>query len=268
MSQPPSYPGPGESQPGGSNEPTGSTPPGQSFGGQNYGGQNYGAPNAGTPGSGGGNYGAPPPPNQYGSWQGGNDPTEKNSGIAIAALVTSLTCCLSIVGVILGIIGLGKTGPGKAKGRWMAVTAIVAGSVLTLASVGIGIGVWMFAKSAITPDNAEVGQCINIDEDESENEVFLREKDCSDDHDGEVAFVGTYGETRGKVDPAEVGAATDEAGEAKAVCTQLAGGKYAELGDDYEWGVASEDVTAPGDDDKFICYVQQADGDKINTKLG
>src|SRR3546814_5128724 len=48
------------------------------------------------------------------------------------------------------------------------------------------------AGNTVTTDNAEVGMCINVDEEDDENTVHLNKKDCSDDHDAEIALVSTY----------------------------------------------------------------------------
>ncbi len=50
----------------------------------------------------------------------------------MTGFVLSLTCCLSLVGAIFGLVGLRRTRqPDGHRGRWAAVTAIVVGFVLT-----------------------------------------------------------------------------------------------------------------------------------------
>src|SRR3546814_21000483 len=100
--------------------------------------------------------------------------------------------------------------------------------------------------------------CINVDEEDDENTVHLNKKDCSDDHDAEIALVSTYGDVEGKINPLEINQGATEETEAAAVCRQLVGEPYSALGDDYEWGLASADTSAPSDDDQFICYVGPA----------
>src|SRR5690606_37155728 len=39
----------------------------------------------------------------------------------------------------------------------------------------------------VTPGNAEVGQCVNVDEEDGT--VFLYEKDCDEEHDAEIVAV-------------------------------------------------------------------------------
>lgn len=109
------------------------------------------------------------------------------SGLAIAALVLSFTCVLSWLGVVLGIVGIFRTGRGRAKGRWMAVTAIVVGLLLTALLVAIAsFGVWI-GKQFVTPENAEVGECADIERDG--RNVGLLRTDCSGEHDAQIFAV-------------------------------------------------------------------------------
>src|SRR3546814_19940789 len=102
--------------------------------------------------------------------------------------------------------------------------------------------------------------CINVDEEDDENTVHLNKKDCSDDHDAEIALVSTYGDVEGKINPLEINQGATEANEAAAVYRQLAGEPYSAPDDDSEWGLASEDNYDPRDDHQFICSVGPAKG--------
>lgn len=66
------------------------------------------------------------------------------SKIAIAGLVVSLVACVplipTVLGVIFGLIGIGKTGPDRLRGRGLAIGAIVVGLL-----VGVGQGVLGYA---------------------------------------------------------------------------------------------------------------------------
>ncbi len=130
------------------------------------------------------------PPNPYGGAPGGgfNEPA-KTDGVSIASLVLSLLCCAP-VGLILGFVGIKRTKGGQRKGRGLAITGIVLGLLGLLAWVGMGIaalaGVAWF-DSLVTPEEAEVGQCINIDTDD--DTVLMREAECNEEHDGEIVGV-------------------------------------------------------------------------------
>lgn len=144
----------------------------------------YGAPQfnpSSVPGFGG----AP----QYGAPAG---PT-KTDGMAIGALVASIlgfcTCIGFIVGIVLGIIGLGRTKDGRAGGRGLAISAIVIGAVgIVLGIIGVVLVAVVGITQIVTPGNAKVGQCVNIDEG-SDNHVSMTKKSCTDSHDGEIVGV-------------------------------------------------------------------------------
>lgn len=169
------------------NDPYGPPPPG----GQGQPGQpaqNPYSPPAqpGYGGGGGGGYGG----GGYGGggYPGGPDPmSPKTDGVSIAALVVSFLCCLAPVGVILGFVGLGRTKGGQRKGRGLAIAGIVIGILMSLVTGGLIATIVFFANKVVTPDNAEVGQCVSVEEED--NSVFLYEQDCDSDHDAEI--VGT-----------------------------------------------------------------------------
>ncbi len=114
----------------------------------------------------------------------------KTDGVSIASLVLSLLCCAP-VGLILGLVGIKRTKGGQRKGRGFAITGIVLGLLGLLAWVGIGIaaiaGVAWF-DSLVTLDEAKAGQCVNVDDDNSDT-VLLYEKECTESHDGEIVAV-------------------------------------------------------------------------------
>ncbi|KAA1418680.1 DUF4190 domain-containing protein [Nocardioides humilatus] len=131
------------------------------------------------------------PANPYGAGgaPGGSFEQPKTDGVSIAALVTSLICCAP-VGVILGFVGISRTKNGQRKGRGLAITGLVVGLIGTLVWVGIGIaaiaGVAWF-DSLVLPDEAKVGQCIDVTEDDGD--VLMYEKECSEKHDAEIVAV-------------------------------------------------------------------------------
>ncbi|KQY63686.1 DUF4190 domain-containing protein [Nocardioides sp. Root140] len=269
MTQPP-YPGSeGESgdQSGSNDLPPTHQPYGQkndppAYGGDQpaYGQQPYGQQPA---------YGQPAG-DPYGAWQGGNDAGKGTDGLSITAFVLSIVCCfLGIVAVILGIIGLGRTKNGQRKGRWAAVTAIILGIIGQLAAIGIGIAIFVVARNTVTLDNAEVGQCVNVDKDG--DSVMITKKDCSDDHDAQIVHVGKFEEVENSgFMPSNADDVTD-AGIALGVCSTLVGDQAATIEEDLdgkvEYGIANED-NSPSSDEKFLCYVGRSDDEKLDKKIG
>ncbi|KRF17733.1 hypothetical protein ASG90_05125 [Nocardioides sp. Soil797] len=266
MTQPPSYPGSGENPSGDENLP----PTHSSYGEQpaygqqpSYGSEPYGQQPA---------YGQPAydPNNPYGAWQGGNDAGKGTDGISIGAFVVSLVCCpLGIIAVILGFIGLGRTKNGQRKGRWAAIAGIIIGIIGTLLAIGVGVAVYFLDQNTIDLDSAEVGQCTNIDVDD--DSVMMTKKDCSDDHDGEIVYIGTFDEVKNSgFMPSNPDDVTD-AGVAYGVCSSLLGEDKAgdidsALDGKVEYGIANEDNN-PSDDEKFLCYAKRSDDEKIDKKI-
>lgn len=131
----------------------------------------------------------PPAPQPFQAYAGPNDGSAGYSGLAIASFVCGLTCCLGIPAIVLGAIGIVKTGPGKARGRWMAVTGTVLGVVGTLLMVLVGLGMFALGDRIVTPANAEPGQCVQA-ESEGDN-VTMIDLGCSIEHNGQIFAVIT-----------------------------------------------------------------------------
>jgi hypothetical protein len=238
----------------GNNNPYGSPDPSGTGG---YGG-GYG--NGGN--GGGGGYGAPygQPANPY------DESPKKTDAVSIVGFVLSLTCCLSIIGAILGFIGLSRTKGGKRKGRWAAIAAAVIGTLLTIAVAVGGTFLAIYVKSGITIDEAKVGQCLNADEGDDQD-VFLREKDCTESHDGEIVAVAKFGDIPQSALQG-IGSDPSDSEAARQICTSLLDDDAkAKLDDAYEFGVVSEDESNPGANEKFVCYVTLADGGNLSEKL-
>ncbi|HWJ66951.1 MAG TPA: DUF4190 domain-containing protein [Nocardioides sp.] len=179
-------------------DPYGNNPYGQNPGGgqnpygQNPGGQNpYGAP--------------PPPPSPYGggSGQGGygqggygqgggfgggfeNQPP-KTDGVSVASFVLSLLCCTGLIGLILGFVGLSRTKNGQRKGRGFAIAGIVLGILSVIAGIAAIVFFVVFAQSVVTPDNAEVGQCVDLEAED--DTILLTKAKCAEEHDAEIVAV-------------------------------------------------------------------------------
>lgn len=145
-------------------------PPPSPYGGGGYGG-GYGGGPQGFGGDGGGFGGQPP----------------KTDGVSIAALVLSFLCCLAPIGFILGIVGIRRTKAGKRKGRGLAVAAVVIGLLVSIVTAVAGAAIFIFADSLVTPGNAKVGQCVNVDEDAGS--ILLYKKECTEEHDAEIVGI-------------------------------------------------------------------------------
>ena len=256
--QPPAYPPPPTHQEYGR---SGEQPP--AYGGQQYGQQPYGQPYGQQPyGQQYGQQGYGQQPygqqqgygQQYAAWQGGNDAKRGTNGTSIAAFVLNLTPCgLIVPGWVCAAIGLRQIRRDGTKGRWMAITAIVLGFVWLAAYVAGGFGIKYLVDQFITVDSAEVGQCVNTDE--NDNEVSLMKRDCTESHDAEIVAVGTLTADH---------MATLLQGE-QTFCESVYEGD-ADL-EGYRWQAIAEDVP-PQQGDRFVCLVQNNDGSKLTEPVG
>lgn len=235
MSNNPPYPPYG----GGENNPYGNSGGDNPYGGQPpYGGQQ-------PP------YGGTPYPGGYGQ---GQEPSY--DGVSIASLVLGLLCCTGPIGAILGFVGLSRTKGGKRKGRWAAVTGIVLGLLATIAIIAMVVGgVWIFSNT-VRPDNAEVGQCVDI---ESDDGIVMLKKDCSEEHDGEIVAVEEVdSDNRELIEATQV-----------AYCFEVLSDEDAatiEERDDVELEAVLEDPSNVEVGDHIVCYVEATSG-KLDEKV-
>lgn len=236
-------------------DPYGQNPPGQNPYGQPQ------QPAQPQPYGGAGGYGPPPGGGTPGGF--GSQPP-KTDGVSVASFVLSLLCCTGLIGLILGFVGLSRTKGGQRKGRGFAIAGVVLGIGSVLAGIGAAVFLVFFAQSVVTPDNAEAGQCVNVTtEDDS---VFLRKKDCADEHDGEIVHVGEAREiedaaTEIAVDmPESLSSITSDAEAQEAICSHLVGDAASDFPDDLEWVLAfnEADRDDPDDDAPFLCYVESS----------
>ncbi|MDO9457215.1 DUF4190 domain-containing protein [Nocardioides sp.] len=229
--------------------------PEQPGGGYGQPGGGYGQPGGGYGGQGGG-YGQPNP-------YGGNEAPKKTDAVSIIGFILSLTCCLSIIGAILGFVGLSRTKGGKRKGRWAALTAVIVGILGTIiAAVGIGFFA-NYLGSVISVDEAKAGQCINVDT--SDDEIIPREADCGEDHDAEIVYAGTADDIDPDFVPADINDITDSA-ISRVICSANMDEAYvAAIGEDYDWQLVSEDGNPTGTE-PYFCYVEPASG-QLDKKL-
>lgn len=130
----------------------------------------------------------------------------------MTGFVLSLTCCLSLVGAIFGLVGLGRTKPGRHRGRWAAVSAVVVGFVFTLATAGL-ITIGVLVDEPV--EQLEVGDCFDangLDERGDTDDVTgIVETSCQDEHDAEVLVRETLSDEQ----------AGDLDSDAEAVCNEL-----------------------------------------------
>lgn len=139
-------------------------------------------------------YGATPPPG-YGPYgppgygPGGYGPgyaaPPKQDGFAVAGFILSLLGG-SVLAIIFGIMGIRRTRDGRAKGRGMAIAAVVIGPIwLVLQIVGA-----VYALKAGPASTYAVGDCVRISADGGELDdgtaPTLPEVACSTSHGGEV----------------------------------------------------------------------------------
>lgn len=207
----------------------------------------------GTPNPYGGNpYGGTPNP------YGGSAPTD---GVSIAGFVLSLLCCTGIVGLVLGIVGISRTKDGQRSGRWAAVSAIVIGVLGTLATVGVGIGIFWVGTNVVTPATADVGQCLDIDGSAGDDSVTMWKKDCDEGHDAEVVATGTF-------TGSSIGRYQRLGGQ---FCSALAAPRYQEAlrSGDYivDAVVDSFDADDPELGDDFVCFAESADGSQLQDPI-
>lgn len=230
-------------------DPYGNNPYDQNPGGQTPGEQPnpYGAPQGGS--------GYPPPPGGgYGAgYSGGSDPLPpKTDGLSIAALVVSFLCVCAPVGVILGIVGLSRTKGGKRKGRGLAIAAIIVGILMTLLSAAIVIFAVVLADKVVLPGNAEVGQCVNIDQDD-DNNVIMYKKECTEEHDGEIVAVAKV--TSDNKDAI----ASDMSNHCGTVVSDEDLAKLNAFSEDLEYKAVIEDPEKVENGDHLVCYVESDD---------
>lgn len=201
-------------------------------------------------------YGQQPPSNPYGPPGGGSGFSEpaKTDGVSIAAFVLSLLCC-SPVALVLGIIGIVRTKGGQRKGRWAAVIGLILSIIGLIAGVvAIAVG-GVFLASVVEPGEAEVGQCVNIDEDD--DTVLMREAECDEEHDAEI--VGVAEVTDENLEQIE----STMAGYCLEAISDEDFAKLSEYLEDIKAVTQDPNDVEVGDD--LVCYVEP--GDKLDAPI-
>ncbi|WP_183096069.1 DUF4190 domain-containing protein [Nocardioides stalactiti] len=214
-------------------------------------------PYQGNPYSGGNPYGGPGAAGPAAAPAG---PTGHGvDAVSITGFVLSLTCCLSLVGMILGFVGLSRTKNNARSGRWAAVSAIAIGAVGTLAGAGLlAFFIW-FGTSTVSTGSADVGQCVNVDDFNGSNDATLFKKDCDEAHDAEIVVTGDF-------DSDQVDLFDD--GGAEAVCVPELDTEYLEAFQNggYDLDIVFESQE-PDVNEEFLCFLELADGDDLEEPI-
>ena len=223
--------------------PTGTAPPpyGEAMPAPQFGDQ-------GVPPYGGAPYGAPVP---------GGEAPKGTDAVSITGFVLSLTCCLSFVGVILGFVGLGRTKGGKRKARWAAIALSPSASRSPSPRSSPASSSASTSRASSRSTRPRAGMCVDINDDN--DGVVLFEKECDEPHDGEIIYAGDAGDD----------AATLESSDATSVCVSRIDEAAAGIvvSGDYDLNALLEDPDDVADDDRFVCYIEPTDGDKVSEKL-
>lgn len=201
--------------------------------------------------------GQPPGGQPYGSPYGGGQQPRGTDGVSITGFVLSLTCCLSFVGAILGFIGLGRTKNNQRKGRWAAISAIIIGILGTLVAGGVIAFFVLVSNQFVTPGNAEVGQCIDIEEiEDGDADIALAKADCTDDHDAEIVHTGKYSDVE------------NASGDEDTVCREVVSDEILSAVDDFDseltFGLSYD---GRGSDDNYVCFVEAAGGGQLDSPV-
>jgi hypothetical protein len=197
------------------------------------------------------------PEHPYGHEPGA--PRPGTDGISIAAFVCSLTCCAAPVGIGLGIAGIVRTSGGKRPGRWAAISAVVIGTVVTVAFTAFLVFAVYMGANTVWEDEARVGQCTDED--------FLGDvskAECDEPHQGEVIWVGQFDddlvEVFDVVSIEEFCAGLPDL--EPAYRSAIESGDY-----DVSISIDAFDEDEPGDGDRFFCLLERADGDRLEGPI-
>lgn len=198
-----------------------------------------------------------PPPNPY-VRQGG----PSLDGVAVAALACSLTCCAAPVAIGLGIAGIVRTRDERRSGRWMAVTGLVLGVLLTLGLAAGVTGLVLLEQRTYYFDDAQAGDCLDIEDRDGDGEwLDVRPADCDEAHDGEVVHAGRFtAELRASYidDPAFC----DPLARAEGYGALIARGTHR-----IDPIVESDDAESPEVGDYFVCVAEETNGGRMTGPL-
>ena len=124
---------------------------------------------------------------------GASEPPKGTDAVSITGFVLSLTCCLSIIGAILGFVGLGAHEERPAEGSLgPGSPASPSVSRHPRAVVG-GIIVGIFGPQHGHGQRAEAGQSNNVADDD--DDIVFNEAECTENHDAQIVYAGDAGDT-------------------------------------------------------------------------
>lgn len=181
-------------------------------------------------------------------------------GISVASFVCALSCCAAPVGIGLGIAGIVRTRDERRGGRWMAVTGLVLGVLVTVAIAAGATGLVLLGTSTYFFDDARAGDCVDIEEQDG-GWLDVSPAGCDEPHDAEVVYAGRF--------TAELRASYLES---ETFCHPLAtSAGYGSVvdGNDH-WidpVVESEDADDPAVGDYYICVAELISGDDLTAPL-
>ena len=250
-------PGPGDNPygqqtpPGGPPNDPPSSPPSSPYGAVGGSGSYspYGSSYPGASNGGAGGFGAPPGP------PGGKPPLD---GVSIASFVLSLLCCTGLIGLILGFVGLSRTKDNQRSGRWAAIAGIAIGALAVLASIGFVV-LAIVAPNSIRPEEAEAGQCVNVETDDGA--VSMTETKCTEKHDGEIFAVEV-------VDSDNIEDIKDsETGYCAELVTTDDLEELAERADELDYNAVIEDPDDITEGDHLVCYAEAKNGKKLDEAI-
>ncbi|MDT9591836.1 DUF4190 domain-containing protein [Nocardioides zeae] len=229
--------------------------------------QQAGYPQQGQPGQQGQqpwNAGAYP---AYGT-QAGHTGPRPTDGVSITGFVLSLTCCLSLVGLILGFVGLSRTKGGQRSGRWAAISAIVVGALGTLVAGAFIVGSVVLFNSSVLVEDASPGQCANRFLGDTSSTAVLRDADCDEEHDGEVMAVGAQRDLDAELEAMDVDPEDATRTQIEEACAVLAPEEYRDVLDDSDLRArVLTDFEDPSGSDPILCFVERTDGQKLTAPL-
>lgn len=116
--------------------------PQQGYQSQGYQSQGYGT----------GQPGYPPQQSDFGSGGYGYQPQQANSGLATAALWLGILGGWGLINLVISILAINETGPGKKLGRNKAITGLILTFVWAAIWIGLTLAITSHAKAVIASD--------------------------------------------------------------------------------------------------------------------